>query len=241
LKKYGLIGQSLGHSFSKSFFEEKFSKEGILATYENFEFQKIDEVSPFLKADYSGFNVTIPYKRSIINYLDELSDDATDIGAVNTVQFVEGRTIGHNTDIYGFHQSVKPFLTFKHERAIILGTGGASKAVRHVLNKLGIDVIFISRTPKGENCFSYGEINEHMLNACKLIINCTPLGTFPKIEECPEMPFEFLTEDHLCVDLIYNPAQTEFLKRSKEAGATILNGRSMLEQQAAKSWEIWNS
>ena len=189
----------------------------------------------------SGLTVTIPYKEEIIPFLDSISDEAKAIGAVNVVQFKDGQKVGHNTDAFGFHQSIKPFLTFHHERALILGTGGAAKAVAHVFRSLGIDVIFCSRNPQGRNQFSYSEINEHMLNACKVIVNCTPLGTFPDVDEFIEMPFDHLTADHLVIDLVYNPTKTEFLNRSEKAGATILNGESMLRHQALRAFEIWNS
>lgn len=239
MRKYGLIGKSLSHSFSKSFFTQKFSNERIDATYENVELDNISQVKLILDSgDFSGLNVTIPYKQEIIPFLDELSAEATQIGAVNTVVFRKSKTIGHNTDAYGFHQSIKPFLTNKHERALILGTGGASLAVAYVLRNIGIDVKFVSREPK-EGQFAYSEINSYMVNAFKLIVNCTPVGTFPDIDECVPFPFEYLTEDHLCVDLIYNPSETKFLRLSKENGATILNGESMLKEQALKAWALW--
>ena len=189
----------------------------------------------------SGLTVTIPYKEEIIPFLDSISDEAKAIGAVNVVQFKDGQKVGHNTDAFGFHQSIKPFLTFHHERALILGTGGAAKAVAHVFRSLGIDVIFCSRNPQGRNQFSYPEINEHMLNACKVIVNCTPLGTFPDVDECIELPFDHLTADHLVIDVVYNPPKSEFLTRAENAGATILNGESMLRHQALRAFEIWNS
>lgn len=240
MKKYGLIGESLGHSFSKSFFETYFEKEGLDASYTNLEIASIDVVSSILSKDFNGLNVTIPYKESIIPYLDELSEEAEKIGAVNTIQFVDGKTIGHNTDAFGFHQSVKPFLSNQHERAIILGTGGASKAVEYALNSIGVDVIFISRKPNGSNQFGYAEINSHMLKACKMIVNCTPVGTFPNVNDLIELPFECLTENHLVVDLVYNPPQTQLLLKAEERGAIALNGYSMLKEQALKAWSIWN-
>jgi shikimate dehydrogenase len=169
------------------------------------------------------------------------AEEAKEIGAVNVVQFVDGQKIGHNTDAFGFHQSIKPFLTFHHERALILGTGGASKAVAHVFRSLGIDVLFCSRDPKSRNEFPYSELNNHMINACKVIVNCTPLGTFPNVDESLELPFEHLSADHLVIDLIYNPPKSLFLQRAEECGATILNGESMLRHQALKAFEIWNS
>lgn len=240
MKTYGLIGEYLDHSFSKEFFTQKFTTEDIDARYENFALAHISEVESLLKWDeLNGLNITVPYKVVILPYLDELSEEARKIGAVNTVQFLDGKKIGHNTDAFGFAQSIKPFLTFQHERAIVLGTGGASKAVSYVLENLGIDVIKISRNPKGEKQFGYDEVNDNMLKACKLVVNTTPVGTFPEVDKCPQFPFEFLTEDHLVIDLIYNPEKTKFLSRSEDNGAVILNGRPMLEQQALKAWEIW--
>ncbi|MDX2359824.1 MAG: shikimate dehydrogenase [Crocinitomicaceae bacterium] len=240
MKKFGLIGKTLGHSFSRTFFTDFFAQENIDASYSNIELSSIDEVDKVLSGNYLGLNVTIPYKESIIPFLDELSDEAREIGAVNVVTFERGRHIGFNTDAYGFHQSIKPFLTNRHERAIVFGTGGASKAVAFALRSIGVDVIFVSRNPVGENHFSYDEVNEHMLRACKLLVNTTPVGTFPNIDECIHIPFEYLSDEHLVVDLIYNPAMTKFLQMAQQNGATILNGESMLKQQALKAWKIWN-
>lgn len=239
MKQYGLLGKTLKHSFSKSFFTDFFNENGIDAVYQNFELQSKEEIPALLKQPLFGLNVTIPYKETIIPFLDELSSEASAIGAVNCVQFNNGKTIGHNTDAYGFHQSIKPFLTNKHERAIIFGTGGASKAVVYVLKQIGIDCIFISRNPTEENQFPYSEINEYMLNACKLIVNCTPIGMFPNVNETIDLPYEQLTNEHLVVDLIYNPKKTVLLQKSEIAGAQILNGETMLKQQALKAWEIW--
>lgn len=241
MRKFGLIGQSLAHSFSKSFFEKRFESLQVDAEYHNIELSEIEEFTEVLKKGYQGLNVTIPYKESIIPFLDELSGEATLIGAVNTIQFKDGKTIGHNTDAFGFHQSVKPFLSNQHERAIILGTGGASKAVEFALKSIGVDVIFISRNPTKENHFSYQDINSYMLDACKMIVNCTPVGTFPNVNDEIDLPYEFLTENHLVVDLVYNPPKTRLLIRAEEQGAIIVNGHSMLREQALKAWSIWNS
>lgn len=242
MRDFGLIGKTLHHSFSKTFFTNYFEKEKIKATYSNFELSEIDKITElFNSKSLSGLNVTIPYKQSVIPFLDELSVEAKAIGAVNVIQFKEGKTIGYNSDVFGFHQSIKPFLTNLHERAMIIGTGGASKAVEYVFKSLGIDTISISRNPIGEKQFSYSNINHHMLNACKVVVHCTPVGTYPNENEAIDFPFEHLTKDHLVVDLIYNPAKTKFLQLSQENGATILNGESMLHQQALKAWEIWNS
>lgn len=240
MHKFGLIGKTLGYSFSKSYFEDFFQKENIDATYQNFELEKIEEIQAIFQIEnLVGLNVTIPYKEEIIPYLDEISEEASLIGAVNVVKIIDGKKIGFNSDAFGFHQMIKPFLTNKHERAIIFGTGGASKAVEFVFKSLGVDVIYVSRNPKGEKQYSYAEVNNHMLNACKVIVNCTPVGTFPNIDDKIEIPYHFLTEDHLVVDLIYNPEETAFLRESKLNGVTILNGKSMLIHQAQKAWEIW--
>ena len=239
--KFALLGQTLVHSFSQKFFTEHFAKTAIEATYENIELADISEVRNILTQNFNGINVTIPYKESIIPFLDELSPEAKVIGAVNTIAIRNGRSIGYNTDAFGFQQSIKPFLTNLHEKALILGTGGASKAVAFVLKNIGIDVLYVSRNPSKPNEFSYNDINENMLRACKLIVQTTPVGTFPSITDCPVFPFQHLTSEHLVVDLIYNPSETLFLHQAKQAGATILNGESMLKEQALKSWEIWTS
>lgn len=241
MRNYGLLGKTLNYSFSKKFFEDFFEKNHVEARFENYEIPAIENVAEVFAQRLNGLAVTIPYKETIIPYLDALSEEAKEIGAVNVVQFKDDQKIGHNTDAFGFHQSIKPFLTFHHERALILGTGGASKAIAHVFRSLGIDVLFCSRDPKGRNQFAYSEVNNHMLNACKVIVNCTPLGTFPNVEECIALPFEHLSEDHLVIDLVYNPSKSLFLQRAEEAGATILNGESMLRHQALKAFEIWNS
>lgn len=241
MPEFGLIGKTLGHSFSKTYFEDKFRQEDLNSTFENFELTEITEIeSVFSISDLKGLSVTIPYKQTIIPYLDELSEEAAEIGAVNCISFQNGRKTGHNTDAFGFHQMIKPFLTNEHERAIILGTGGASKAVAYVLKKIGLNVIWISRNPQSGE-FPYDAINEHMLRACKVVVNCTPLGTFPDVDACVPFPFEYLTESHLCIDLIYNPEETKFLRESRMHGAATLNGLSMLKEQANKAWEIWNS
>jgi shikimate dehydrogenase len=241
MDKYGLIGKSLSHSFSKSFFEHFFQENKINATFQNFELDNISEVRNVFNQNPIGCCVTIPYKEEIIAFTDELSNEAEEIAAVNVIQFKDNKIIGHNSDAYGFQQSIKPFLTNKHERAIVLGTGGASKAVSYVLKKIGIDVIYISRKPKAKNEFAYSDINENMLKACKLIVNCTPVGTFPNIHDRLIFPSNHLGVDHLVVDLIYNPDKTQLLIDAEFQGATILNGSSMLKHQAIRAWEIWNN
>lgn len=240
MKTYGLIGKSLGHSFSPGFFKSFFVEHGIEAQYKLIELDSIERVKPILDGAYHGLNVTIPYKEEIIPFLDELSPEAKAIGAVNTIVFSEGKSIGFNTDAFGFQQSIKPFLTFEHERALILGTGGSSKAVAYVLRNLGIQVNFLSRNePEGQQ-FSYEQVNEAMLSACKLIVNCTPVGMFPAMNACPLPSMQGIGSSHLVVDLIYNPEETLLLKEAKSRGAATLNGLPMLKSQALKSWELWN-
>jgi shikimate dehydrogenase len=241
MRKFGLLGKKLDYSFSKSFFTDLFAKNQIDASYENIE---VADLSKWFVdksyAEFSGFSVTIPYKTEIIPFLDELSEEAKIIGAVNTVKNINGRLIGYNTDAFGFGQSIKPFLNNNHERAMILGTGGASKAIAYVLKNIGLSVIFVSRNPKNNSEFRYDTINENMVNACKMIVNCTPVGTFPEVEAKPNFPTELITDKHLVVDLIYNPEKSLLLKESEKQGAIILNGYSMLQEQAKKAWEIWN-
>lgn len=240
---YGLVGKSLSHSFSKAFFEKKFQSEALNAQYDNFEFLDANSIrSELTKVEnLKGFNVTIPYKTAIISQLDGLDEIAQQIGAVNTVKITENKWIGYNTDAFGFHQMIKPFLRNVHERALILGTGGASKAVAYVLNQLGIDVCYLTRNPSAKNQFSYNAANEQMMNAFKLIVNTTPIGMYPQINEMPAIPTKHLGKEHLVIDLIYNPEQTKLLEAAANQGADVLNGFAMLKHQALKAWEIWNS
>ena len=242
MKQYGLIGKSLGHSFSKSYFENKFIKEQIQnASYSNFPLESIEEFKSLIKkTTFRGLNVTIPYKSSIIPFLDELSEETKSIGAVNTIQFKNNRLIGYNTDYLGFHKAIKPFLQNTMEQALILGTGGASKAVVYALEKIGIKCLCVSRLPN-EQQLNYNQLNDLVLKHHLLIVNTTPLGTAPNINECPDIPYQFITEQHLLVDLVYNPEETLFLKKGRENLANILNGKSMLIHQAEEAWKIWNS
>ncbi|MES2799139.1 MAG: shikimate dehydrogenase [Bacteroidota bacterium] len=241
MKTYGLIGQSLKHSFSQAFFESYFNQHTIDAQYLNFELVSIKDFPKLVEnQNINGLNVTIPYKEEIIQYTNELSDVAKKVGAVNVLQFSQGKIIGHNSDVFGFRQSVKPFLTFHHEKALIIGTGGAAKAVAYALRELGIEVIFLSRSPKNEHEFSYQLANKIMIGAIKLIINTTPVGMYPNESGQIPLCYEAMTEDHLVIDLIYNPSETKFLQEAKKHGATTLNGESMLKHQALQSWEIWN-
>ena len=244
LNKYGLLGKSLAHSFSKDFFTQFFNENNLPAVYDLIELASMQNLTSFFNEEikaYRGLNVTIPYKEHVLPFLDEIHEDAMAIGAVNTIKVHEsGRTIGYNTDAFGFHQSIKPFLNLNHHRALLLGTGGASKAVAHILEKIGLEVFYISRTPKGKKTYGYSAINENMISSCKLIVNCTPLGMYPNMNETIVFPHQYLTNDHLVIDLIYNPEQTLFLQNAAEQGSTILNGKTMLQQQALKSWDIWN-
>ncbi len=256
MKTYGLIGYPLTHSFSKKYFSEKFEKENIKdSVYNLYPIEHINDLPQLINdnADLYGLNVTIPYKESIMPFLDEIDETAKNIGAVNCIQIVEDATkvnsliknkklVGYNTDAFGFRQSIKPFLEKQHEKALILGTGGASKAVAYVLKEIGIDCFFVSRTtkPDSKNSFTYSDLNENVMNAFKLIVNSSPIGTYPNITEAPQLPYEYLSSAHLLYDLVYNPEQTEFLKRGKLKGAATVNGLSMLQQQAEGAWAIWN-
>jgi shikimate dehydrogenase len=241
---YGLLGRSLSHSFSKKYFEKKFKLEKLFNhSYLNFEIDVISDFPKILKLEnLKGLNVTNPYKQAVIPFLTTLSEDAKSIGAVNCISKTnDGKWLGHNTDYYGFSQSIKPFLEPHHNKALILGTGGAAKAVEFALKKIGVEVYFVTTsTQQNANTFFYNELNEYIFKAFKLIINCTPLGLFPKIDVAPSLPYHFFSPQHLAYDLIYNPTETLFLKLAKKNGALTVNGHSMLQLQAEKSWEIWN-
>ncbi len=247
MNKYGLIGYPLTHSFSKRFFTEKFEKEGLPSTYENFEIDAISQFPEIIRnhPDLTGLNVTIPYKEQVIPYLDSLAPAAREVGAVNTVKILRRKDKvslkGFNTDTYGFETSIAPLLKEYHQKALILGTGGASKAIKYVLTKRGIDYISASIEELQENEIPYEAIDKKMLAERLVIINATPLGTYPKEETYPPIPYEYIGEKHLLFDLVYNPPQTQFMKKGQERGATVKNGHEMLLQQALKSYEIWNS
>ncbi len=246
MKQYGLIGRSLSHSFSKKYFTEKFKKENISdCSYDLFEIDDIELFPKVLKehSGLKGLNVTIPYKETILDFLTDIDENAAAIGAVNTIKLLTNSKsiVGYNTDYYGFKKSLKPFLDINHERALILGTGGAAKTIKHVLNELNIDCLFASRHPKKENEIAYNDINEYVVKHHQLIINSTPVGMFPNTENAPVLNYGSLTEKHLLYDLIYNPSETQFLKKGKEKGCITINGMQMLKLQAEKSWEIWNS
>tara|TARA_R110001583_G_scaffold123082_1_gene274404 strand:- start:24417 stop:25163 length:747 start_codon:yes stop_codon:yes gene_type:complete len=243
--KFGLIGKDISYSFSKKYFTDKFQKLGLNSyKYKNYDLPEIEEF-PFItyqrEDDFKGFNVTIPYKQSIIKYLDEVEGDALKIGAVNTIKVTEdNKLVGYNTDVHGFKMALEPLLEKQHKKALILGTGGASKAIAYALDILEIEYKFVSRNSL-ENNLIYSNLNQQIIETYPLIINCSPLGTHPNIEESPNIPYEFITDKHLLFDLIYNPSETKFLKEGKKRGANIKNGLEMLELQAEKSWNIWNS
>lgn len=242
--RYGLIGKDISYSFSKKYFGEKFKVLNLSDhQYENFDLQSIDEFPEVIGAkieSIQGMNVTIPYKLEVFKYLDEIDDDARNIGAVNTIKILkDGRLKGFNTDVFGFEHSIKPLLQKHVKQALILGTGGASKAIAYVLDKLAIKYVFVSRNPQNENCIHYDQLTKDLMNSHHLMINCTPIGTFPEIESYPNIPYQFLTEKHFLFDLIYNPEETAFLKKGKEQGCIIKNGFQMLELQADKAWDIW--
>ncbi len=242
MRIFGLIGKQLDHSYSKTYFKEKFDNEKIVdALYENFRLTNIEEFKDLIQQHkFTGINVTNPFKKSIIPYLDDLSPVVNLIGAVNTVLFSEGKTIGFNTDVYGFKRSIKPFLENTMERALILGTGGASMAVVFALKQIGIDCLLVSRNPD-ENQMAYEDVNHLVIKYHLLIVNATPLGMYPQTDNYPKIPYEELTEKHLLVDLVYNPEKSLFLKKGEEKKSKILNGHSMLIHQAEESWKIWNT
>lgn len=242
MKSYGLIGYPLEHSFSKLFFDNKFKEQKIVdVNYDLIPLNDISLFSDILKTNkYSGFNVTIPYKQSIIKYIDVLNSVSKEINAVNTIKVENNKLYGFNTDIYGFEKSLLKILKPHHTDAMILGTGGSSMAIGYVLHKLNINTLFVSRNPKHLNQINYHQISEEVINKHTLIINCTPVGMYPNNLQCPSIPYQHLTKNHLLFDMIYNPELTLFLKNGKKQGAETQNGLSMLHIQAEKSWEIWN-
>ena len=246
MRKYGLIGYPLSHSFSKRYFTEKFDREGVGdAEYENYPLESIGELPELVRAEpaLAGLNVTIPYKEKVIPFLDSLAGDATAVGAVNTIRISRSgglRLTGYNTDVWGFETTLRPLLKPWHTFALVLGTGGAAKAVGYVLKKLGMEVWFVSRHPRGDRAIRYNELTGLMLQKIKLIVNTTPLGMAPHTDTCPDIPYRYLTSEHLLYDLVYNPEETLFMKLGKERKATVVNGMQMLVQQAERSWQIWN-
>lgn len=246
MQTFGLVGNPLGHSFSQDYFTKKFDKENIEAQYLNFQIEDISMLGEKVLSvpGLRGFNVTIPYKQAVIPYLDTIDEVAQKVGAVNVVKVEEDTgkksLSGYNSDVVGFENSLRPLLKSCHTNALILGTGGASKAVRYVLEKLGIEYRYVSRTPS-DNVYSYGQLTPEIISHNKLIVNCTPLGMSPKVDACADIPYSAIGPQHLCFDLIYNPETTLFLQKAHEQGATVKNGLDMLIGQAERAWEIWNS
>lgn len=262
MKKFGLIGYPLTHSFSEKYFTEKFEKENISNTsYSLITLENIKDFPELIKnnPDLSGINVTIPHKIEVMQFLDELSKEAEGVGAVNCIKICTQHSvnslfsgelcrvkekkaclIGYNTDVYGFEKSIKPLIKGHHQKALILGNGGAAKAIQFVLKKLNIPFKLVSRNAT-KNMLNYGQLNQKVLKEYQIIVNTSPLGTYPNIDACPDIPYQFLTPQHLLYDLVYNPEETLFLQKGKEKGAITKNGADMLALQAEKSWEIWNS
>lgn len=245
MKKYGLIGYPLGHSFSKEFFNHKFQSEKIAASYQNFEIPTVDQVLQIVatESQLNGLNVTIPYKEQVIPFLDELSEEAAAIGAVNVIKFERQKEklklVGYNSDVVGFTNSIEPLLKPHHQKALILGTGGASKAVLYALNKLGLSCTFVSRT-SAQGRLSYNELTPEIMKEYTVIVNCTPVGMYPNTEVCPPIPYDCIGSEHLLYDLLYNPDTTLFMKKGAKRGATVKNGLEMLLLQAFEAWDIWN-
>lgn len=246
MDKYGLIGYPLGHSFSIGYFNEKFQNEDIDAEYVNFEIPTIENLPEILTSNpnLKGLNVTIPYKEKVISYLDTLSPEARAIGAVNVIRIThKGRkTIlkGYNSDVIGFTQSIEPMIESRlHKKALILGTGGASKAINYGLKSLGLETQFVSRTPK-PSVITYEDVTPEVVKEYNVIVNCTPCGMYPKVDSCPNLPYEAMDTRTILYDLIYNPDQTLFMKRGAQYGASVKNGLEMLLLQAFASWEFWH-
>jgi len=243
MKRYGLIGYPLTHSFSQKYFSEKFLKEQLNDhAYENFPIKAISELKEVISShtDLCGLNVTIPYKKEVLSYLDECSTAVKSMGACNCIKISDGKLSGFNTDVIGFEKSLRPFLRPEHTAALILGTGGAAVAVAYVMELLGIRYQYVSRQ-KTSNSIAYTELDQQIISDHSLIINTTPLGMYPAVDDCPPLPYQWLTAKHHCFDLIYNPAETLFLQKAAAQHATIQNGAEMLIIQAEESWRIWNT
>ncbi|MDO4497324.1 MAG: shikimate dehydrogenase [Bacteroidales bacterium] len=242
--KYGLLGHPLGHSFSRKFHNDRFAALGIDAEYLNFDVENVEMLQQILaeNSNLRGLNVTIPYKQQVMPMLDELDPLAERIGAVNTIKVMpDGKLKGYNTDIIGFTESLRPMLPEGLQTAsLVLGTGGASKAIFVALENLGLNPQYVSRTP-GENCITYADLSAEVMASHLVIVNCTPLGMHPKVEGCPAIPYELLTPQHICFDCVYNPAETRFMQLAAAQGAKVKCGQEMLEGQAIASYEIWTS
>lgn len=242
-KKFGLLGRNISYSFSVGYFTEKFERENATnCSYQNFDLATLDEFPAVINntPDLKGLNITIPYKKEILPFLEKINKKALEIGAVNTIKITKNKKLkGYNTDYYGFKKAIKPLLKPHHTKALILGTGGASNAVAFALKKLGISYQYVSRNPI-DNQLTYADLDRETFNQYTIIINCTPLGTFPNITDCPPLPYSYFNSKHLAFDLIYNPVETTFLKKAKSFGAATTNGYQMLVFQAEKAWKIWN-
>ena len=242
-RKFGLLGKNIDYSFSRKYFSDKFLRENLSNhSYVNFDLPSLENFDRILynEPNLCGMNVTIPYKIKVIPFLDQISEEANSIGAVNTILWdAKGKTIGHNTDHTGFKKALEEQTNTLPKKALILGTGGASAAIRYALENLNCKVLFVSRIFKKNN-LTYEELTEDLMKSVDLIVNSTPLGTFPDISQAPQIPYEFLRKQHLLFDLIYNPSETLFMKKGKEQGAQVCNGHQMLVYQAEKSWELWN-
>ena len=245
MKLFGLIGYPLGHSFSKQYFTEKFEREGLTdCFFEAFPIKSINEFRDLLRSNpqLKGLGVTIPYKEQVLEYIDEFSDEVKFIGATNSIKITGNKLIAYNTDIIGFEQSFSKLLKPMHKKALVLGTGGASKAIQYVLRKLGLDFLVVTRNELVKNGFiQYKDIDQKIMGEYSILINCTPVGTSPNEHEAPQLPYHLLTADHYLYDLVYKPAKTLFLQKGELQGATIQNGYDMLLIQAEASWKIWNS
>lgn len=244
MRKFGIIGRSLSHSFSPAYFAEKFFREGLTGyAYNAYPLADIDELPALLKAnpDLVGLNVTIPYKKAVLSYLNKSTPAVREAGACNCIQISNGQLEGHNTDVIGFEQSLTPLLSDVHTHALILGTGGAASAVAYVLTRMGIDFLTVTRKLLViEKHITYAQLTGEILKTHKLIINTTPVGMEPHVDECPDISYEQVGPQHLLYDLIYNPAETLFLAKGRDKGASIKNGLEMLQLQAEASWKIWN-
>jgi shikimate dehydrogenase len=240
MRLFGLIGKTLKHSFSKSYFTKKFADEGLTdCRYETFELENIQQLPTLLQQQPQGFNITIPYKKEVLPYLHEANEIVREIGACNCVKVVDGKLYGFNTDVLGFQQSLQKRLQPYHQKALVLGTGGSSNAVQYALKQLGISYQLVSRQ-RGAGLITYEDLNEAILHDHHLIINTTPVGMFPNTDQAPPIPYQYLTDKHLLFDLIYNPEKTLFLQKGEAQGAAICNGYEMLILQAEASWDIWN-
>jgi len=241
MRKFGLIGYPLDHSFSKSYFEKKFDRENILdAEYQNYPLSSIDQFTQLIESnpDLKGLNVTIPYKESIIPYLTELDETAQAVGAVNTIKFIDGKLIGYNTDAWGFAKSLLSMASPKMKRALIIGNGGAAKAVKYVLNRIGVEYQIVNRT-KSDGVLTFDGLTDDLISSVQLLVQTTPIGTSPNINEMPAIPMNSIGSTHLAFDLIYNPEESLFLKTMREKGAKTKNGLEMLQDQAEEAWRIW--